>query len=170
MIWDDRRKLKLVIDDLTASVVLLLGSFGRRRKPLLEIMRRQLSSRGYAPVVFDFEEPRDRDLIETVALLAGFSRFVIADLTQPKSTPLESLLIVSQYMVPFAPIIHKQEPPFSMFRALRSKYSWVLEPWRYNSKAHLVQRLHADVIAPCERAHAVLRRRRRDARKGLAGS
>jgi len=158
-----RGKFKTVIDAMTARVVLLLGNFGSRRKRILNAVRHKLADFGYAPVVFDFAAPVDRDLIETVALIAGLSRFVIADLTRPKSTPLESLLIAPQLMVPFASIIHQAERPFSMFRSLQAKYDWVLPTWTYRSQIHLIRQLRTAVVDPCERMRDKLSRRRQAA-------
>jgi len=158
-----RGKFKTVIDAMTARVVLLLGNFGSRRKRILNAVRHKLADLGYAPVVFDFAAPIDRDLIETVALLAGLSRFVIADLTRPKSTPLESLLIAPQLMVPFASIIHQGERPFSMFRSLQAKYDWVLPTWTYRSEIHLIRQLRTAIVDPCERMRVKLSQRRQKA-------
>jgi hypothetical protein len=40
------------------------------------------------------------------------SRFVIADITNPKSSPKELEAIVPDYQIPFVTIIHKDEKPF----------------------------------------------------------
>ena len=40
-------------------------------------------------MMFDFERPTQRDFTETIKTLAGLSRFIIADITNPKSSPLE---------------------------------------------------------------------------------
>jgi len=159
-----RGKFKTIVDAMTARVVLLLGNFGSHRKKVLNAVRHKLAEFGYAPVVFDFTAPVDRDLIETIALIAGLSRFVIADLTRPKSTPLESLLIAPQLMVPFASIIYHRERPFSMFRSLQAKYDWVLPTWSYRNQAHLIQRLKTEIVDPCERMRAKLSLRREAAR------
>ena len=153
-------KFKMVVDALTARVVLLLGNFASRRKAVLNAVRHKLADLGYAPVVFDFPAPNDRDLIETVALIAGLSRFVIADLTRPRSTPLESLLIAPQLMVPFAPIIQEGERPFSMFRSLQAKYDWVLPTWAYGNQKQLISQLKHKIVDPCERMRLTLAARR----------
>ena len=49
------------------------------------------------PILFDFEKPDDRDLIESVLRFAAVSRFVIADITDPKSVPAELQAIVPQF-------------------------------------------------------------------------
>jgi len=40
-------------------------------------------------MMFDFERSKERDFTETIRILAGLSRFIIADITNPKSSPLE---------------------------------------------------------------------------------
>src|SRR5271165_4924550 len=52
-------------------------------------LREELRKRGYLPIVFNFDKPETKDFTETVQLLAGLSKFVIADITNPKSAPLE---------------------------------------------------------------------------------
>ena len=75
---------------------------------------------GYLPMLFDFDKPTQRDFTETVKTLAGMSRFIIADITNPKSSPLELQATVPDYMVPFVPIQHEDEEPFSMFADLQT--------------------------------------------------
>lgn len=156
----DKRKFKTVVDAMTANVVLLLGNFGLRRKSILRALEDKLSDLGYAPVVFDFDPPSDRDLIETVSVLASLSCFVIADISQPKSTPLETMLVAPHLGVPLVTIIQKGEAPFSMFRSLQAKYDWVLPTMIYHDKNHLLRRLKTDIIGPAEAVRARLRQRR----------
>lgn len=143
-------KVKSVIDALTEKIVLILGNFGVQKFAILHSMREKLASKGYVPVIFNFKSPEDRDLIETVAILAGLSRFVIADFTSQTSTPLEALLIISGYKVPFAPIILKGKKIFGMFESLQEKYDWVLDHWEYKNKNHLMKNLQLKIIDPCE--------------------
>ena len=90
--------------------MLILGRF-TERKPILEAIRTKLRDIGYVPIVFDFTRPTDRDFTETVRTLAGMSRFIIADITKPKSVPLELQALVPNYMIPMVPIIEKGEKP-----------------------------------------------------------
>jgi len=83
-----REKLRGVITTIGEKAVLILGRF-TERKELLDCMADKLWSLGYLPMIFDFDRPTDRDLTETVRILAGLSRFVIADITNPRSVPLE---------------------------------------------------------------------------------
>ena len=78
-------------------------------------MRDRLRSLGYVPMVFNFDKPETKDFTETVRLLANLSHFVIVDITNPRSTPLELQAAVPDYMVPFVPILEQGQDPFAMF-------------------------------------------------------
>ena len=97
-------KIRNVIDTVGKKGVLLLGRFTEGRIVVLDRLRDALRSRGYLPIVFNFDKPETKDFTETVRLLAGLSKFVIADLTSPKSAPYELGTIVPQTMIPFQPI------------------------------------------------------------------
>jgi len=158
-------KVKSIIDAMTNKIVLILGNFGVQRLAILKAMREILAAKGYVPVIFDFKSPKDRDLIETVAVLAGLSRFIIADFTSQSSTPLEALLVISGYKVPFAPLILKKKKIFGMFHSLKEKYDWVLDPWVYNNKNHLLNNLTAKVIKPCEKKRSEYESRKAELEK-----
>ena len=80
-----------MINAASSKFVLLLGRFtGPQRAILDDVLAPGLTRRNYIPMVFDFPPPRNRDVIESVAILAGLSHFVIANLTDARSTPLES--------------------------------------------------------------------------------
>jgi len=152
-------KLGRLINAAASRIVLLLGRFvGKEAQLVLNMLRDALPGLGYVPVVFDFEEPHDRDTIETVAILAGLASFVIADLSRPRSTPLETHLIIPAIAVPFVPIIREGEEPFAMFTALQRKYPWVLPTVSYRSEAGLRERLRKAVVVPAERAAKRMRR------------
>ena len=100
-------------------------------------------------MMFDFEKPTQRDFTETIKTLAGMSRFIIADITNPKLSPLELQATMPDYMIPFVPIIHESEEPFSMFRDLRQKYGeWVLDVLKYDSADSLLKVFKKAVIGP----------------------
>jgi hypothetical protein len=103
------------------------------------------------PVVFNFDKPETKDFTETVRLLAGMSKFVIADITNPKSSPLELQATVPEIMVPFQPIIEQGEKPFAMLQDLWIKHrDWVFEPIEYSSVDRLVETMDAEIIGPAE--------------------
>jgi uncharacterized protein YjbI with pentapeptide repeats len=144
-------KIRDVIDTVGKKGVLLLGRFTEGRIAVLDRLRDELRKRGYLPIVFNFDKPETKDFTETVRLLAGLSKFVIADITNPKSSPLELQATVPEIMVPFQPIIAQGEKPFAMLRDLWIKHrDWVFEPIEYSSVDRLVETMDAEIIEPAE--------------------
>jgi Pentapeptide repeats (8 copies) len=80
-------KIRDVIDTIGKKGVLLLGRFTEGRFAVLEQLRTELRERDFVPMVFNFDKPETKDFTETVRLLASLSRFVIADITNPRSAP-----------------------------------------------------------------------------------
>ena len=147
----NNEKIRDVIDTIGKKGVLLLGRFTEGRLAVLERLRDELRQRGFLPMVFNFDKPETKDFTETVRLLAGLSRFVIVDITNPRSAPLELQATVPEYMIPFVPILQKGEEPFAMFRDLWIKHrTWVLDPIRYPSVERLVEVLDAEIVKPAE--------------------
>lgn len=145
----NNEKIRSVIDTVGDKGVLILGRFTEDRKAVLDAIRNRLRELGFIPIMFDFERPSQRDFTETIRTLAGLSRFIIADITNPKSSPLELQAIMPDYMIPFVPIIHENEEPFAMFRDLKTKYSeWVLDVLEYDSATSLIQVLDKAVVRP----------------------
>ena len=149
---------------------MILGRFTPDRKEVLNALRDALRKRDYLPLLFDFDRPTDRDFTETIMTLAGMSAFVIADITNPKSSPLELHATVPNYRIPFVPILQDGEQPFSMFRDL-TDFHWVLPLLRYDSCRNLLATLDKAVVAPAlekrrelalSKAHAMLTRHVRD--------
>jgi hypothetical protein len=140
------RNLATLFNSASEKWVLLLGRFSER-KMILKSLARALKKEQFIPIIFDFPVPERRDLIETVLLLAGMSAFVIVDLTNPSSTPLELQTIVPNYGVPIIPIIEKGSRPFAMFSGLR-KFDWVFAPLEYDTPDNLVAGLRKGVIEP----------------------
>jgi len=144
-------KIRDVIDTVGKKGVLLLGRFTEGRIAVLEPLREELRKRGYLPIVFNFDKPQTKDFTETVRVLAGLSHFVIADITNPKSAPLELQATVPKIMVPFQPIIEEGEEPFAMLNDLWIKHrDWVFEPIYYSSLDALVGALDEEIIRPAE--------------------
>jgi hypothetical protein len=144
-------KIRDVIDTIRRKGVLLLGRFTEGRIAVLEQLREALRDRGYLPIVFNFDKPETKDFTETVRLLAGMSKFVIADLSSPKSAPYELGAIVSQTMIPFQPIIEAGETPFPLLQDLLTSYpDRVFQPIEYSSVNRLVETMDAEIIGPAE--------------------
>jgi hypothetical protein len=83
------KEIRDVIDTIGRKGVLLLGRFTGGRIAVLERLREELRKRDFLPMVFNFDKPEVKDFTETVRLLAGLSHFVIVDITNPRSAPLE---------------------------------------------------------------------------------
>jgi hypothetical protein len=104
-------KIRDVIDTIGEKGVLLLGRFTEGR--MQERLRDKLRDLGFVPMVFNFEKPETKGFAETVRLLCNLSHFVIVDITNPRSAPLELQATVPNYMVPFVPILQDGEEPSS---------------------------------------------------------
>jgi len=140
-----------VIDTIGRKCVLLLGRFTEGRMVVLERLREKLRDLDFVPMVFNFDKPETKDFTETVRLLCNLSHFVIVDITNPRSAPLELQATVPDYMVPFAPILQQGEQPFSMFVDLQNKYDWVLRPVvGYPSVERLIDVLEDKIVRPAE--------------------
>jgi len=146
----NNERIRHVIDTITSKVVLILGRFTSERKSVLDALKDELRKRDYLPVLFDFEGPTTHDNIETVSTLAHMARFIIADITNPKSVPAELEHIVPYLpSVAVQPLIHEPEMEYGTFEHIK-KYPWVLEPYRYENQNELLAALEEKVIAPAE--------------------
>jgi hypothetical protein len=144
-------KIRHVIDTVGKKGVLLPGRFTKGRIEVLERLQEELRKRDYLPFVFNFDKPETKDFTETVRLMAGLSKFVIADITNPRSAPLELQATVPEIMVPFRPIIEEGEKPFAMLQDLWIKHrDWVFEPIYYSSVDALMSALDKEIIEPAE--------------------
>jgi len=147
-----------VINTLTSKSVLILGRFSiPERKGILDALRNKLREYNLLPIVFDFDRPTDKDFTETIKTLAGLCYFVIADITNPKSSPLELQATVPDYQIPFVPIIQEGEQPFAMMVDLQKKYPWVLDTLSYSSIETLIRALKPAIIDPAIQKHNELR-------------
>jgi hypothetical protein len=144
------QRLRDVIDTITSKVVLVLGRFTPARKAVLDMIRTELRQRGWVPVLFDFDKPASRDMSETIRILAGMSRFIIADITDAKSIPQELSQIVPDLpSVPIQPLVVAGQEEYAMFEHFR-RYPWVLPPCTYENEEDLRSSLDAKVISPAE--------------------
>lgn len=145
----NNEKIREVINTISSKVVLILGRFTPERKAVLDALREELRDHDLLPILFDFERPTQRDLTETVRTLAHLSKFIIADLTEPKSIPQELQAIVPDLAVPVVPIIEGTSREYGMFRDFR-KYRWVLDIYHYESGATLLQNVEDHIIGPAQ--------------------
>jgi uncharacterized protein YjbI with pentapeptide repeats len=156
----NNQEIRDVIDTITSKTVLILGRFSEERKVVLDAIREELRKHDYLPILFDFDVSENRDITETVSLLARLACFIIADLTDPSSIPKELEAIVPSLAVPVQPLLEGLARPYAMFKDYW-KYDWVLPPFRYEGLQLLLAALAEKVIAPAEAKVAALEERRR---------
>jgi hypothetical protein len=143
-------KIRHVIDTITTKVVLILGRFTPKRKAVLNAIRDELRKHDYIPVLFDFEKPSTKDTQETVTTLARLAKFVIADITSPKSIPQELASIVETLpSLPVKPLLKEGSKPWDMFDHIK-RYPWVLTIHHYRDLEDLMATLKEKVIDPSE--------------------
>lgn len=146
----NNQRLRKVIDTITSKVVLILGRFSPERKSVLDATRNVLRQHNYLPILFDFDKPDSRDTHETITLLARISRFVIADITEPKSIPQELVSIVEQIpSLPIQPILQEGRKPWGMYDHIQ-RYPWVLPVCYYENQEDLISRLSEEIVRGSE--------------------
>ncbi len=144
----------------SASVVLILGRFQRRRKAVLNRLAEVLRTKGRIPILFDFPGPADRELSDTVRVLATLSEFVVVDLSDPRSVPLELQATVPGLMIPVVPIVQANKPVFAMFQDLQRRYFWVLPPVSYADKEDLAAHVEVGIMRRVRKVQRQIDRRR----------
>ena len=143
-------KIRQVIDTITTKVVLILGRFTLQRKGILDAIREELRRRDYIPVLFEFNKPGSKDTRETITTLARLARFVIADITEPKSIPQELVSIVESLpSLAVQPLLQEGHEPWAMIDHIK-RYPWVLAIHRYRDLDDLLSSLQEKVIEPAE--------------------
>lgn len=146
----NNQKIRHVIDTITSKVVLILGRFTPKRKPILDAIRNELRKHDYLPVLFDFDKSSRRDTQEIVTTLARLARFVIADITIAKSIPQELVGIVESLpSLPVQPILSHGSKPWGMYDHIKS-YPWVLKIYKYKNQKDLLPSLCEKVFTPAE--------------------
>ncbi len=157
-IFLNNQEIREAIDTLTSKTVLILGHFATpERKESLQALKDGLRAYDLLPIVFEFENPTEKDFTETIQALASLSYFVIADMTNPKAAPLELPRTLPDYQVPFVPILQVGERPFAMLSGLQKKYNWVLETVPYTSAAMLSEEIKTSIINPAIKKRNKLR-------------
>jgi uncharacterized protein YjbI with pentapeptide repeats len=144
----NNRKIRDVIDTISAKAVLILGNFSPERKAVLDRLKDSLRSRKLVPILFDFDKPGSRDLTETISMLAHLSRFVIADLTDAKSLPQELKTIVPHLpSVPVQPVLLESQRGYAMFEHFE-RFPWVLPTVHYTDTEDLLALLEHRILEP----------------------
>ena len=144
----------------TKRVVLILGRFLPRRKRVLDRLAKALGERGKIAVIFDFPSPNDREVSDTVRFIAGMSEFIVVDLTDASSVPLELQATIPELMIPVLPIIQSGHDVFSMFSDLQRRYFWIQPTVSYKDADQLVKYVDDAIVARAESIAKQIRTRR----------
>src|SRR5271165_5106890 len=154
----NNEEVREVIDTITSKAVLILGRFSPERKIILDRLREELRARHYVPILFDFEQAKSRDTVETIRILAGMAKFVIADLTDAKSVLQELQAIVPNLpsvVVRFIMMKAEREP--GMLDHLR-KFPWVIDgAFEYETVEEVIESINDKVLKPVEAKLAKLK-------------
>jgi hypothetical protein len=158
----NNQKVRTVIETIGRRGVLILGRFTSDRWPVLNAIRNELRRLRFLPFLFDFKPPANQNFSETVAVLAGMSRFVVADITNPASVPHELKLIVPTFSIPLVPLLAEGERPYSMFHDLQvSHKDRVLPLVEYRSVPDLIDAFGAIVTDATHLADELEEQKRR---------
>lgn len=129
---------------------MILGRFTPERKLILDAIKAELRRNLYVPILFDFEIPSVKDIHDTVLTLAGLVRFIIADISDPKSIPQELTAIVSvRPSLIVVPLLQSGLAPWSMFSHIQ-RYPWVLPVREYRDLHALLRNFQEHVLDAAE--------------------
>ena len=127
----ENQRLQKVIDTIASKVVWILGRFADPYKQVLDAIRQELRKRDFTPVLFDFGKPSTRSITTTMTALAHMAKFIIADITDPKSVPQELTEVTHALpKIPIQPILQADAEEWSMFPDLKDR-GVVLRTLRY---------------------------------------
>ncbi len=158
----ERGAIASLIDAGSATVVLILGRFSLRRKAVLDRLADVLRTKGKIPIIFDFPGPEDRELSDTVRVIAALSEFIVVDVTDPRSAPLELQATVPGLMIPVVPIVQEGKNVFAMLQDLQRRYFWVLPPVAYADKDDLAAHVEGAILRRVRKVSRQIQRRREE--------
>jgi hypothetical protein len=119
---------------------------------------------GLLPILFDFAPSANRNLTETLRLLASMCRFVIADLTGARRIPQELSHIVPNFpSVPVQPIILASQRGYGMLEHWR-QFRSVLPEYPYADSKQLLENFETAVFHPIENGKGKVQGQRLSAR------
>ena len=101
------------------------------------------------------DKPASRDLVETIIGMAALSRFIIADLSEPKSVQTELEAIVPHFQsVPVVPLINRTGKEYATFSSLQRRENVVKPTVRYRDIDDLIEKIDEQVVPLAEKTLA----------------
>ena len=140
--------------------VLIFGRFTGLRLKVLEAIKEHLAGHGngYIPELFTFQRPDVRDLVESIIGMAAMSRFIVADLSEPKSVQSELEAIVPHFQsVPVVTIINQIGKEYATFASIQRRENVVKPTVRYRDLDDLMTKLDDDLVPKAEAKLAEVR-------------
>jgi hypothetical protein len=142
-----------IMSELSNRRVLILGRFSGRRLKILKAIKERLGkhSKRYIPELFTFEKPDSRDLVEAIIGFAALSRFIIADISEPKSVQSELEAIVPHFLsVPVVPLINQTGKEYATFSSIKRRQNVVKPIVRYRDLDDLLKKLDEEIVPKAE--------------------
>jgi hypothetical protein len=142
-----------ILSELSKRRVLILGRFIGWRLKVLEAIQQRLAKHPnrYIPELFTFRKPDSRDLVEAIIGFAALSRFIIADLSEPKSVQSELEATVPNFLsVPVVPLINRTGKEYATFASIKRRENVVKPTIRYRDLDDLLQKLEDEVVPKAE--------------------
>jgi len=142
-----------IMSELTRRRVLILGRFIGRRLKILEAIQEHLARHPnrYIAELFTYRRPESRDLVESVVGFAALSRFIIADLSEPRSIQSELEAIVPRFLsVPVVPVINRTGKEWATFSSLQREQNVIKPTLRYRDLDDLLSKLVDEIVPMAE--------------------
>lgn len=148
---NNNKKFSNLLSESQSRFVLILGRFGENKINLLKLKDKIIRDTNYSPILFDWDNKKSNlDYIETIIFLSGFAKFIIADITNPKSVPAELQAILSNIMLPVFPIIDESDTEYAVFTSIK-KYQWVHNLIIYDDFEKILNKLERAILLPAEK-------------------
>ncbi len=140
----DNAKIRNVLDAVIRKVVLILGRFTKDRLAVLKAIADRLRALEYLPVIFDFEPSPEKNVLDTVKILAHLSRFVIMDFTDAKFVPAEAAALenINVVIQPIIQIGHE----LASIRGVLADSDRTLDPYVYHDLDDLLPTLQHRLV------------------------
>jgi hypothetical protein len=143
----------VIMSELSRRRVLILGRFSKRRLAVLESIKAHLKAHpnNYIPELFTFEKPGSVSLTEAIIGFAALSRFIIADLSEPRSVQAELQAIVPNFQsVPVVALINGTGKEYALFASLQNYKNVVSPTVRYRDLEDLLEKIDLQVVPLAE--------------------
>jgi hypothetical protein len=144
----------VIMSELSRRRVLILGRFSKRRLAVLESIKAHLKAHPnkYIPELFTSEKPESTSLTEAIIGFAALSRFIIADLSEPRSVQAELQAIVLNFQsVPVVPLINRTGKEYALFTSLQIYRNVVSPTVRYRDLDDLLEKIDLQVVPLAEK-------------------